>query len=404
MLRFFRVLAGAALVAALAVSAGAQHLGDVSLSTTSVNLATNTNCTGSAQNFITGTTPNFSNAGQIRHFLSVASIVGIQQMRAEIDGIDNQGNVYRISDIMEFAGLTTTRQGNLVGSGNFPRIQVSVTCSPNTGTFTASYAGDFGSSPVNAGSYLTAQIDHINWFGAPANANQADNGFQTPFGSSAGTLLVQFSPSAATGTTIGVGCNSLGVTAATTVFQATLVNTTALQTFSIPASACPTMNVQYNSAASAGTITVEMIFSPPGFVSTNVGQGVGLFGTDPCASPNSPKNSQAINIVTATTTSIVAPGTVNSIYVCGGSLTIASSGTTAATAQFEFGTGATCGTGTTLLTGTMGTGTATATNDGIPVVLPAGSTNFTAPTGNRLCIVTAGTTVNVQGYISYVQQ
>lgn len=406
MRNILRVLSSAALLAALVFPSRAQHLGDVSLSTASTNLATNLACTGAAQNFITGVTPNFNNEGQIRHFLSVGSIVGTQTFRAEIDGIDNQGSVYRISDIMEFAGITVNRQGTLVGLGAYPRIQVSITCSPGTGTFTASYSGDFGSSSVNAGAYLTAQLDHVNFFNVNGLVGQQENGVQTPFGSSASTLYVQFITSSSAGNSVSVSCGAIGITGTIGfVFSATLANTVALQSFSIPAAPCPFMNVQYNAAGGGGNgITIETVYTPPGLATSNNGSAVGAGGSDPCQSPNLSKLSQPINIVAAGTTTLVSLGSNLAIYVCGGFMTVASSATTPATVQFIAGTGATCGTGTVTLTGTMGTGTATAGIDAEPVVLPAGATNFRAPYGNALCVVAAGTTVNIQGYISYVQQ
>ena len=124
---------------------------------------------------------------------------------------------------------------------------------------------------------------------------------------------------------------------------------------------------------------------------------------DPCFG-NNVKLSVPINVVTATTTQLVALNATKTIYVCGSFFTVASSATTVATAQFEYGTGASCGTGTTALTGAMGTGTATATNDGEDIVIPGDYTSFSIPVGNALCLVTAGTTVSVQGFVTYIQQ
>jgi hypothetical protein len=396
-----RMLAGAALVAAFAFSSNAQHLGDVSLSTVSANLATTVNCTGAAQNYITGSVAGFFNIGQIRHLATVSAIIGAQKFQMEIDGIDNQGNVYRLSDVLEFPGLSVTRQGTLIGQGFFPRIQIAVTCSPGTATYTLSYAGDFGIAPTLSGSFLTSQIDHVNFALASSASTQQDN-FQTPFANSAGTVYFQFTAGVA-GQTLSISCNTLGVSAATSIFSTPLANTTALQTFAVPPTVCPLMQINYSPGGGATTFTTEMVFTPPGLATPGNGIALGT-GVDPCVSSAVLKQSQPINIVTATTTTIVPLSTINAIYVCGGYFEVASSATTAATAQFEFGTGANCGTGTTVLTGAMGTGTATAGIDAEAVVLPGPMTNFRAPTGNALCMVTAGTTVNVQGYISYVQQ
>lgn len=385
------------------IPASAQDLGNVALRTVSANLATALNCTGVAQTFVTGTTPNFNNLGQTGHTVTIAP-QNMTSMHAEIDGVDNQGNVFRISDQMEFAGVTAVRQGSMRATGYYARIQVMITCSPNTATFTATYSGDFGNSPSLPGSYLSSQIDHVNFSAANGTVSQQDN-FQTPFGSSAGTLYVQTGSSAPAGNSIAITCNGVGLGAAIGLpFSGTLAPTTGVQAFPIPASACPLMQVGFGpSGGGVTTITAEMVFSVPGLATNNPANQPAT-GVDPCQSPSTLKQSQPINVVAAATTQLVPAATIQGIYVCGGFLTVGSSGTTPATALFEYGTGASCGTGTTVLTGAMGTGTATATNDGEPVTIPGGVTNFRAPTGNALCIVTAGTTVNVQGYISYVQQ
>lgn len=127
--------------------------------------------------------------------------------------------------------------------------------------------------------------------------------------------------------------------------------------------------------------------------------------SDPCQSPAISKSSFALNIVAAGTTQPVAPSGATSVYVCGGSFTIGASGTTADTIQFITGTGATCGASTVTNTGTYGSGTATATNPDIAVTLIASSgTVFKSAAGSGLCIVAAGTTVSIQGVVSYVQQ
>ena len=124
---------------------------------------------------------------------------------------------------------------------------------------------------------------------------------------------------------------------------------------------------------------------------------------DPCVNPATVKSSASISVASATTTQLVALAAGKAIFVCGYSATINSSATTASTIVFEYGTGSSCGTGTTVLTGAMGTENAAA---GAGILLTNGypGTIFTAPTGNALCVLTAGTTVALHGYITYVQQ
>jgi hypothetical protein len=126
-------------------------------------------------------------------------------------------------------------------------------------------------------------------------------------------------------------------------------------------------------------------------------------GVDPCQSSGTIKSNAVINVVTATTTQLVALSGTKTIYVCGYSFTIDSSATSAATALIEYGTGASCGTGTTALTGTYGTATATAGPAILIIPGPYAGTAFSTAAGNALCILTAGTTVNVQGQLTYVQ-
>lgn len=128
--------------------------------------------------------------------------------------------------------------------------------------------------------------------------------------------------------------------------------------------------------------------------------------TDPCQVPGVLKSSVAVNLTTATTTQLVALIANQKIYVCGFVGTIAPSATVADTLAFEFGTGASCGTGTTLLTGTFGNGEVPAANTTapVPITFADPGTTFSTPAGTALCALTAGTVVNVQGVLTFVQQ
>jgi len=126
---------------------------------------------------------------------------------------------------------------------------------------------------------------------------------------------------------------------------------------------------------------------------------------DPCFANLA--TSASISVSTGVTTQLVALSGVQAIYVCGFTLTVAPSATTADTAQFEYGTGTNCGTGTQVLTGSFGAGVTVASSSAPTQVVDYGKgteTIFVAPSGNALCIVTAGNTVNVQGVVTYVQQ
>lgn len=361
----------------------AQFVGFTSPQTVQQTLATNLACTGTAQNFVV------ANLGQTQHYLSIANVIGVQKFQAEIDALDNQGNVLRISDIAELAGIVTTRQGTLSGSGYFPVIRASVTCSPGTGTFTASYSGTSSAPNGAAGTYLTAQIDKVNFFQLPANVNQQDN-FQTPFGNSAGTIYFQYNTSSVAGGSLSVACNANGPAAATFNFSVTLANTVGLQTFTVGPGPCPFAQVQYISPGGGTTVSAEYIFSVPGS-----GLG-GVIGPDPCASSGIGKQSVVIAAGAATTTQIVPLGTGLSIYVCGYEVSQAA---TAGTLQWVFGSGANCGTGTGNLTGAIPD---TASQ---PISYGGGAmTLFKAPISNALCLATTGAGGTAAGVLTFVQQ
>lgn len=123
------------------------------------------------------------------------------------------------------------------------------------------------------------------------------------------------------------------------------------------------------------------------------GQASPAVSVDPCFT-NTSKSSVVINIGSATTTQLVALVAGQKIYVCGYSATHAVG--TAATYQFEYGTGSSCGTGTTVLTGAM--------IGGFFVSFADPGTTFATPAGNALCMVTAGTGPSAQGVLTYIQQ
>jgi hypothetical protein len=360
--------------------AHAQYIGNVGLQTTQQTLATTLNCTGAAQVFAV------SNLGQTQHYLSIASVTGAQTFQGEIDGIDKQGNVFRISDVLELAGISTTRQGSVSASGYFPKVQVQVTCTPITATFTASYSGSQVTFNNSAGSYLTAQIDKLNFFTAPANVNQQDM-VQTPFGSSAGTLYFQYVGSSVANGVLSVLCSTNGLATVTTPFTTTLANSTITQVFQIPDTACPFATVAYTSPGGGTTVSAEYVFAVPGLQEHA--------STDPCQSGSIVKTSSPIVAAAAGTTQIVALSAVNSIYVCGYQM---SQVATAGTVQWEYGTGVNCGTGTTIITGAMGVTASSPFSYG-----SGGATVTKVPTGNALCLVTTGAGGTVGGIVTYIQ-
>jgi hypothetical protein len=107
-------------------------------------------------------------------------------------------------------------------------------------------------------------------------------------------------------------------------------------------------------------------------------------------------NSVAINISTATTTTLVAVSGATAIFVCGYDIEVVS-GTTP-TYKLVYGTGAACVTGQVALTGQYqdGAGSHATAGTGIGLLMQT-------PASQGLCLVTTGTTPNVQGRLTFGQ-
>jgi hypothetical protein len=367
----------------------AQFIGYTSPQTEQQTLATNLLCTGAAQTFA------IQNLGQTQHYLNIANVTGATKFQAEIDGIDRQGNVLRISDILEPSNTGSQfSSGSLYGAGYFPKVQVQITCSPNTATFTASYSGAWATYNGNAGAYLAAQIDKVTFSSADATVTETDT-VQTPFGSSGGTIFFKYNTSSGALGTLKVQCSTVtgfGGSISTLVapaLQVTLANTTTGQSFQVPDTGCPFATVTYapNGGGGANTIQTEYVFAQPG-ASAHA-------STDPCQSGTFPKTSAAVFAGAATTTQQVALSLGQSIYVCGYQL---SQVATAGTVQWVYGTGVNCGTGTTTLTGAMGVTASQPFSYGV-----GDATIMKAPTGQELCITTTGAGGTVSGIVTFIQ-
>lgn len=103
-------------------------------------------------------------------------------------------------------------------------------------------------------------------------------------------------------------------------------------------------------------------------------------------------SSAVVNVTAAATTEIVALTAAQTIRVCSFVTTISLSGT----AQFVYGTGTNCGTGTTNLTGAMALATAS------PVSISSGNGSlFRTASANALCL--SAVTGNVTGFVTYAK-
>lgn len=114
-----------------------------------------------------------------------------------------------------------------------------------------------------------------------------------------------------------------------------------------------------------------------------------------CNNPSAVIN-VSVSVSTATTTLIVTGTSTRAVQICSVNLVIVGTAT-ANTLVFKSGTGATCGTGTTILTGPF-TGAATA---GVPLVLAPNAPFGLLVTGDSLCLTTTQAGV-VAGNLVYV--
>ena len=346
----------------LAPPARAQFIGFTSPQTVQQTLTTNLPCTGAAQIF------PVTNLGQTQHFISINSSGSITSLQGIIQGIDTQGNVFTISDVAGIGGNTTA-------SGYFPIVRVQITCLPAvTGTFTLSYSGASSTPNVTAGSYLSSQVDKFLFRGVAANVNQ-NISFQSPYGSSSGTLVFQYTGASIGGSSVTVFCTGSTTIGSFTNFVFSPANDTFAQTFNVPASTCPQVQVSYTSGGVASNLNLEYIFDPPG-------QLQGSNQQNPCyVGPTGLGTIQPVTVGANTTVRIVAPFSDHRISVCALLVTVGVAGTI----QLTEGTGATCGTGTTNLSGamTMAVGTP------LP---PTGGPSFmtTLKANDALCLTTAG--------------
>lgn len=184
------------------------------------------------------------------------------------------------------------------------------------------------------------------------------------------------------------------------------VHATALPTLSVTcvAGGCPTPQPAQTAASTTRTTSVcdpttSLACAP---ASSTVGLTVaGFIGSSGIVNPQiCDKFVTSANISSATTTAILAVSGSNKYFICGWN--IVPTGTNATnTVVLEYGTGATCGTGTTTFSATYippatgnGNGTASVWVDSVFATVAT-------PASAAVCAVTAGTTTALQVQMAY---
>ena len=184
-----------------------------------------------------------------------------------------------------------------------------------------------------------------------------------------------------------------------------VTSTTATGTWIVPVAGMTNFRVRA-SAFSSGPAYVSINLSTmapgnaafSGFLQNVVG------ATDPCQNPAVLKSSVKIQTSSTTAVQLVAPVASKVVYICGWEATIQGSATSVGTIQLEYGTQVTnpCDTGTATLTGAL----AGNISANVPTFVGrSGSGTIYATTASQqLCAVSTGTTISVQGDLTYVQQ
>jgi hypothetical protein len=325
------------------------------------------------------------NLGNTTHFVTYTTTGTPNQLNVSLSAIEG-GNFLQISD-----SGTQVPSGTLSGNGYYAQLQVNYSCFGNGGTITVVYYGVSGVSvPV------TGLADEAAYSKTLAAQQTSGGPFApginpTPYGNTCGRLHFN-NIATVTGTTVTATITESPSGAPLTILPTTTVASSGETVIPMPCFPARFINFSVTPGA-VGNYSMQYDFIKPGAAAI----------ADPCQSPGVVKQSVPIAISTATTTQLVALNTNQAIYVCGVSMTIAPSATTADTATLEYGTGANCGTGTTVLTGAFGAGDLTTAAPPLFLSFADPGTTVKTPFGQALCLLSAGTTVNIQGVLTFVQ-
>lgn len=425
----FRALAGAVLFAALASPSLAQHLGDVSLSqanqklfagqtTAAATPVWNINCVPT-----NGSPCGIPNQGQsihaITYTISSPCNTGFfmdLRMEATNDGSTWFGISEDATD-QNSGSVQGSTVGGLTAIGSYAGFRlnlVALSCaSGQTPAVTAFYSGTSASNPTSVGAFYQASPIRKVVLSNQATTNavtQPAITINAPNGNTAGGIYVSCYIAANGATT---SCPA-GMTITLTSFIAfgsaiggggggNIVSST--NTFSVANTVAPVIQV-----INAPAISMTFSFGGAGTAGVNwtifyiaTSTPTSPFASDPCLSSGSAKLSAPISFSTATTTQIVGLVSGQKIYPCGVMLTANADSSGIFTFQWEYGTGASCGTGTTTLSGPLKQNSTNANNSyGFN-----GGTFLNVPSSQALCIVTvqiSGAVINLNGVLSYIQQ
>jgi hypothetical protein len=389
-------------------AAHAQFLGYVANQTVDQNVWTNADCSA------TLTSGSLQNIGQVGHALSYTITSGGPNVQPSIQGSADNVTYFQISN------NAPVQPGIIAATGSYPFLRAAVTGGGAGCRITANYYGSSVATTVNL-TGANAQFMYLfnPFVNAAAGVTDNSANLSPPYGNSAGYFVFSYLGGAGpAGSTLALKAidGPTGTTNTIATFNLATTSTTA-QVFPIQGYAGNTLFLTYTAGgASASTFTLSYYFTYPGQGPSAAGAPVNVnvvspnplpvsfapSSTDPCQSSGVAKISAPVNVADAAATSqLIAGVAMKQIFMCSASISVALG--TADTVLFEYGTGSSC-TSPTSLTGVYETFN---TMSIVPIIqVGGGSSLWTIPAGASVCAVLAGGGAQwgVRGFFSYVQQ
>jgi hypothetical protein len=280
-----RLIFATMLMAAIAIPAGAQT--PTTTTPQSVTSGNFFNAVTTAQ-----ISSNFTNLGQTVHFLFYQATGGTanpQGVQIRLEGSFDGTNFIAISDDGTDPGQVGSNV--VLGIGAYPFIRANLlkctSCNVNN-SITASYFGT-SSMPGNPfGSYGAGQqIRKVLFVGASTDStNQVAGPFVTPYGSTAGFLLITSTGGFGASSTITVRAKDFAGAATVQAFTLPTAGGAAVA-IPVAATAATTMDVRYTRINSPGnTFTAYYYFFPPGAAMPATAQPANTNNTEATAAAN----------------------------------------------------------------------------------------------------------------------
>jgi hypothetical protein len=253
--------------------------------------------------FAATTSKCLSNLGQTVHIASYTTVGAPTAIQFRLEYSFNSdaatcstGTWFPMSD-----DSTDTTQGEVIGIGTFPFVRANLLvcagCSAGVNTLTASYSGTSAMPGVPFGFYGAGQqIRKVAFINQSVDGSATSSSILTPYGSSAGFLVI-------TGNFTGAGGGSFTVVGSDFAQTADLgpdfSTPSANITVAVPVPATSTTSVSVHYATggpNGNTFSVYYYFYPPGNM------------LPPSAQPAFPSNTEATAVNATVTTTLSPPG------------------------------------------------------------------------------------------------